>query len=133
MFRQAIIPFFWTVILGVLCGLPGNTFPDLSFWKFLQFDSAAHIFVFLIFTFLWSVAYKKQRNSEFLYRYGPAISLLTGILYGIVIEILQYYIFVRRSAEISDMISDSVGCIFGYFIFKLIYGPVLSETKGRQV
>jgi len=51
--RQFIIPFAWTIVIGVLCGLPGNTFPDLSFWKFLQFDSAAHAFVFLCYTFLW--------------------------------------------------------------------------------
>jgi uncharacterized membrane protein len=128
--RQSVIPVCWTIVVGVLCGLPGNTFPDLSFWKLLQFDSAAHAFVFMAFTFLWSVALKKQSDSAFIKKNALFIAVISGILYGILIEILQYLVFVRRSAEVSDMISDAFGCILGLVVFKLVYGPVF---KGKPV
>jgi VanZ family protein len=48
-------------------------------------------------------------------------------LYGIFIEIMQYYIFVRRSAEISDMISDAVGCLVGYLVIKVVYGNTINS------
>jgi VanZ family protein len=119
--RQFIIPFAWTIVIGVLCGLPGNTFPDLSFWKFLQFDSAAHAFVFLCYTFLWGVGFSKQRHSDFLRRNAIIIAATSGVLYGILIEILQYYIFIGRSCEFSDMVSDAVGCGIGFLVFRGVY------------
>jgi VanZ family protein len=127
--RQYIVPLCWTFFVGVLCGLPGNTFPDLSFWKLLQFDSAAHAFVFVVYTFLWAVGLSKQRNSDFLCRNALLAAALSGVVYGVLIEIMQYYIFVRRSAEFSDMVSDATGCLLGYVVFKMVYGPVLKEKN----
>jgi len=123
--RQSIIPFSWTLVIGVLTGLPGKNFPDMSFWKLLQFDSAAHAFVFLVFTFLWGVALAKQRNFGFLSRNAVGFAAIVGVLYGISIEIMQYYIFIGRSCEFSDMVSDATGCLIGYFVFKAVYGKVL--------
>jgi len=113
----------------VLTGLPGNTFPDMSFWKLLQFDSAAHAFVFVIFAFLWGVAFSKQRDFSFLARHSITIAAIVGIVYGILIEIMQYYIFIGRSAEFSDMLSDAIGCLIGYFLFKMVYGKVLNLLR----
>jgi VanZ family protein len=130
--KQTIIPLGWTIIVGVLCGLPGNTFPDLSFWKLLQFDSAAHAFVFTVFTFLWAVALSKQEDFRFLRRNAIWVAGISGILYGILIEIAQYYIFVRRSAEVSDMIADAIGCCIGFIVFRVIYGHVLTLILEKQ-
>jgi len=102
----------------------------MSFWKLLQFDSAAHAFVFVIFTFLWGVAFSKQRDYRFLTRHSITIAAVVGVVYGILIEIMQYYIFIGRSAEFSDMLSDAIGCLIGYFVFKMVYGAVLKSVKG---
>lgn len=125
--KQALIPVLWTLVIGVLCGLPGNTFPDLSLWALLQFDSFAHATVFVIFVFLWSVAFSKQKNNFFLRENGAWLAVMAGIAYGCLIEILQFFIFVRRSAEWTDMLSDAIGCMIGYFVFRAIYRPVLNQ------
>ena len=132
MSRHLFFPIVWGLIVGLLCGMPGNSFPDLSFWKLLQFDSAAHAFVFAIFSFLWAVAFSKQVSSALLKKWAQPSSVLLGIAYGILLEILQYLIFYRRSAEWSDMVSDSIGCFAGWLAFYLVYRDVLPYKTRHQ-
>src|SRR6185503_2995319 len=113
-----------------LCGLPGYTFPDLSIWAIISFDGAAHAFVFAIFNFLWTVALYKSR-SRIVLKYGLWPALLGSIGYGIFIEIMQYLVFVRRSAEWTDMIADGIGALAGLIIFRLIYAPLLKHLTAQ--
>lgn len=58
-------------------------------------------------------------------RFGVWPVLLFGIGYGTLIEILQYLVFVRRSAEWTDMLADAIGAGVGVLVFKWIYGRVI--------
>lgn len=100
----------------------------MSLWALLQFDSFAHAAVFVIFVFLWSVAFHKQRRFAFFKKNGSWLPVVIGIAYGILIEIMQYLIFVGRDAEWSDMLCDTIGCVAGYFIFRAVYAPVLRKS-----
>jgi VanZ family protein len=122
--RHSIFAWTWTAIVGLLCGLPGYSFPDLSIWAILSFDGAAHAFVFCVFSFLWAVSFYKSR-SRIVMRFGVWPVLLFGIGYGTLIEILQYLVFVRRSAEWTDMLADAIGAGVGVLVFKWIYGRVI--------
>jgi hypothetical protein len=124
--RHLTFPILWTLFILLLCGLPGNTFPDLSFWKLLSFDSLAHAFVFAVFVFLWSVGLTKLQNlscrkKPIRFKKPYRFALFAGIFYGILIEVLQYYVFIGRDFEVSDIISDTIGCFTGLAIFIYIY------------
>ena len=123
--RHLFFPILWTIIIGILTGLPGNSFPNMSLWALLSFDSFAHCFVFAVFTFLWSVALCKQTRRPLLRHRGHYIAAGIGIIYGFLIEILQYMVYVGRSAEWADIIADTLGCIAGWALFTIIYGPIL--------
>jgi VanZ family protein len=112
--------------------LPGNSFPDLSIWAILSFDGAAHAFVFAVFSFLWAIAFYKSRTRPVL-RFGTWPVLLFGIGYGIFIEILQFLIFYRRSAEWTDMLADGIGAVFGILVFKWVYGGVVKSIAAKAV
>jgi VanZ family protein len=127
--RHYLFPVAWTVIIGVLTGLPGNSFPNMSLWALLSFDSFAHAVVFAVFTFLWSVALCKQTAIPFLRRRGEWIAAMAGIGYGLFIEALQATLYVGRSAEWTDMIADALGCMAGLLLFKLVYTPVLKKAR----
>lgn len=129
--RHLVFPLAWTVIIGVLTGLPGNSFPNMSLWALLSFDSFAHAFVFAVFTLLWSVALCKQVKYPLLRRSGYRIAALSGVVYGLLIEALQATVYTGRSAEWADMIADAIGCIAGLWLFKLIYNPVLKTVKNE--
>jgi VanZ family protein len=127
--KHAVPAITWTLVLSTLCGLPGNSFPDLSLWALLRFDSFAHAFVFAVFALLWAVAFCKQRRFELLNRYPLTAALLFSIFYGVLIEIMQYAIFFRRSADWVDMAADAFGGLLGIIAFYIIYRPVLAQVR----
>jgi VanZ family protein len=57
--------------------------------------------------------------------------LILGIAYGILIEILQYLVFYRRSAEWTDMLADAIGCVVGVLVFRWVYGGVVRIVTAR--
>jgi VanZ family protein len=126
--KHAVFAILWTIVLSTLCGLPGNSFPDLSIWALLRFDSFAHAFVFAAFSFLWAVAFRKQQQFSWLRRHSIITALVFSIVYGVLIEIMQYAIFIHRSADVMDMVSDSFGGLLGLIVFYFIYRPVLRQS-----
>ncbi|MGZ5244314.1 MAG: VanZ family protein [Bacteroidia bacterium] len=128
--RHSVFAILWTIVLSTLCGLPGNSFPDLSLWALLRFDSFAHAFVFAIFSFLWAVAFRKQEQIKWLRKYSILAAFIFSIIYGVLIEFMQYAIFFRRSADFLDMVSDAFGGLLGIIIFWIIYWPVLRQQSG---
>jgi len=41
--------------------------------------------------------------------------MITGIVYGIAMEIVQKYFIPFRSFDLGDIIADAIGCVVGYF------------------
>jgi VanZ family protein len=41
--------------------------------------------------------------------------MITGIVYGIAMEIVQKYFIPFRSFDLGDIIADGIGCVAGYF------------------
>jgi VanZ family protein len=49
------------------------------------------------------------------------LAVFIGIAYGILIEFLQYAVFVNRSFDYADMIADALGASSCYFFALFIY------------
>jgi VanZ family protein len=41
--------------------------------------------------------------------------MITGIVYGIAMEIVQKYFIPFRSFDLMDILADGIGCVAGYF------------------
>ncbi len=41
---------------------------------------------------------------------------MSGLIYGIAIELVQHFIIPFRSFELSDIIADAIGCALGFMI-----------------
>jgi VanZ family protein len=119
--KHISLPFIWALFILALCGLPGHDFPDLSFWQLLTFDKFAHAFVFAVLAIMLIVAFKKQRKFFFLRENSIKTALISSILYGGVIELIQQAFFIGRYADIFDFIANTIGCFLGLFSFYLIY------------
>lgn len=112
----------WAAFILVLCGIPGSQLPEMPFWDIFSFDKAAHVAVFLVLSVLLKVAFLKQHQYCNLRYKCNIIVVLIAAGYGVVIELLQAFVFAERSAEINDMIANTIGACLGLFVFKLIYG-----------
>ncbi|MGK0420975.1 MAG: VanZ family protein [Polaribacter sp.] len=72
-------------------------------------DKLQHCFAYLVLTFFWLFAfYKKERKH---------LIIFCCILFGILIEVLQYTITNYRTGDYLDVLANSSGVLFGFFIF----------------
>jgi len=105
----AIPPLLWAIIMLVLTLTPAKEMPRTPDWKLLAFDTAAHAGVFAVLAVLSWVALRQQRRWPALAQ-RPAMPVLIGcVLFGGLIEVLQYLMAVGRQAEWSDVAGDSLG------------------------
>ena len=109
------------IIILLLTMTPGENMPQTSLWdEILSFDKIAHIFIFAVLVYLMIIGLRKQYSYVFLRQYALRTSLITGIAYGLIIEIIQYYI-PGRSFELADLLADSAGCFLGLGLFFVVY------------
>lgn len=78
--------------------------------KFAVSDKLIHAVSYFILMFLWSlflVSQNKKRNFKFLI----AITAIFAFIYGIIIEVLQGTLVETRTADIFDVLANSLGIV----------------------
>lgn len=116
----------WALFILVLCGLPGNEINKVKFIDIPQFDKFVHFFLYFVFTLLLISENNKQKSFRKVTVDAILIAAAISLGYGAVIEILQKYLFVNRSAEIWDMIANTSG----FLVAVLSYRVVNRVTEG---
>ena len=134
-FRYNLPGIVWGLIILLLLGMPGDRLPDTFFINIPHFDKIVHGFLFFIFVLLLVYGFAKQYRYKILFSYPSLSSILTGILYGGITEILQNFLFRGRTGDIFDFAADVTGCVLGtiffishkFFLCKKLYS-VMSTT-----
>ena len=103
----------WVVVTAILHAIPGSDFPVVSFSDFFQLDKLIHSIIFMIGVYLFAVALNEQQKIQFLRHV-----VISFIVYGLLLEVLQGLVFVERSADILDWLADIIGVFLGVWIFK---------------
>lgn len=105
----AALPLLWTAIMLVLTLTPAKEMPRTPHWELLSFDTAAHAGVFAVLAALSWFSLRRQGRWLALARHAVAVVLLGCVLFGGLIEVLQYVMAVGRHAEWTDLLGDSLG------------------------
>ncbi|RYY21596.1 MAG: M20/M25/M40 family metallo-hydrolase [Cytophagaceae bacterium] len=105
----AVPPLLWAGIMLVLTLTPAQEMPKTPDWQVVAFDTAAHAGVFAVLAVLSWVALRQQRRWPVLAQRAAWVVLVGCVLFGGLIEILQYLMHVGRQAEWSDLGGDSLG------------------------
>lgn len=91
--------------------------PSLEKVSLIVFDSYGsigyrlNIILFIPLGFLIPIIWKEERKI--------CRIALRGFMFSLIIELLQ--IFCGRITDIDDLIANTIGCIIGYLIFKVIF------------
>ena len=109
----------WALLILVLCGLPGDQFERSNV---VNADAAIHVFFYGVLFFLLSVGFIKQTTYRVLREQTLRKVFVITVLYGVLVEVLQGYVFIGRSIEVSDMLFNGLGSLIGMFVFMSIYG-----------
>ncbi|MFD1871792.1 VanZ family protein [Hymenobacter bucti] len=112
----AVPPLLWAAIMLVLTLTPAQEMPRTPDWKLLAFDTAAHAGVFAVLAVLSWVALRQQRRWPALAQRAGIVVLIGCVLFGGLIEILQYLMAVGRQAEWSDLAGDSLGAVLALLL-----------------
>jgi aminopeptidase YwaD len=105
----ALLPLLWSIVMLVLTLTPAQEMPETPTWKFLSFDTAAHAGVFAVLAGLCWVALGQQRRWPALARHAGWVVFAFCVVFGALIEALQYAMHVGRHADWTDLLGDSVG------------------------
>lgn len=115
----------WGLIIIIILGLPGDDLADISFLNIPYFDKIVHVFLFLVFVFLLAYGFAKQNRFNILHHKFLLFSLLTGVIYGGLTEILQEVVFTERTSDFFDFIADVTGCLTGLIFFFFLKEKIL--------
>jgi VanZ family protein len=120
MFFKYLWPAFaWALLILIICGVPGHNIPNVSFWKWLKPDKVIHLVVYAILCYFLIRGFTRQEKYPVLKNFAKLIAVTTGIAYGILIEVLQHYVFIGRSGEIFDAMANAIGVLLGLWFFNM--------------
>jgi len=120
----------WSIIILLLTGLPGKDFPKITtFWGWLEPDKVVHLFIFGGLAFLILFGFREQYFSSDKRYLFVLIAVVTTAMYGLITEILQFYVFIGRSGNRFDFFTDTIGAVGGWLLFIYLYRKKL-RRKG---
>ena len=101
-----------------------------SLLSFEGADKLVHFLFYFGFTFLLALAYKGSFVIA-LNQKAQVIVALIAMIYGGIIEFLQGFFTVYRSAELGDFVANSVGVIFGLVALRVL-NPFFNRMKNPK-
>jgi len=110
----------WAIIIAVLSSIPGDDVSKIKILNIPHMDKIAHLGIYFILSFLFFL--EAHRNSFAIKtnrKFSIAILFLC-VLYGIIMEFLQFFLFQERSAEFLDIIANSTGSVLSLFVFLVL-------------
>lgn len=102
----------WAIFIAVLHAIPGSDLPNFNLSNLFQIDKLVHAIVFAIGIYLFAIALVAQQNKNFL-----SYLIVSFVVYGLILEVLQGTIFVERSTDLLDWLADTIGVFIGVLIF----------------
>lgn len=111
----------WAIIIFILCSISVPEIKKVSLIEFENMDKVVHGVFYLILGILLVSSFKKYKKPVFKNPfYLLVLSFFIAISYGILIELLQYSIFTYRSAELLDVLCNTLGAFLGVLIYKYL-------------
>ena len=111
-----LIAILYSCFISVLFFIPSQDLPNIHF---SALDKIVHILIYFILVNLWMLYLYIRNGFQFNNKWGLII-LLSVLLYGIIIEILQGLLTISRSADIFDVLANLIGSLIGIYFFKSI-------------
>ncbi|KIC65230.1 antibiotic resistance protein VanZ [Chryseobacterium taiwanense] len=103
------MPIYWAFLTYMLLK-PGEE--NQEYWfMFDGLDKVLHFSIFAMLGFCFMAAFPKIKFSYF---------FQIILIYAFLTEILQEEMGLGRSMETLDVVADTIGCLIGYYIYKLL-------------
>jgi len=108
--KYNIASIFWTLLILVLCLMPGKDLPSVDI---INFDKLAHFGIYLILALLMYYGWRKQDSFLSLHKNTMVKILILTSCYGFAVEIMQELFTTDRHFELLDALANSIGAVTG--------------------
>ncbi len=122
-FRYNLLSVLWTIVIVVLCCIPGQAIPDASFLDIPHFDKIVHFGLYFVLAIITVKGFAVQNCLQQLRAYPYIYTLLYAFILGTVIEFLQHNLIPFRSGDGWDMLANILGCLAGIVCIQLRIAP----------
>ncbi len=109
----------WAVVILFLSALPDENFRPLWMNLPIAMDKLVHSFMYLLLSVLMFIEYESYRGKLLVWKNSLILSSI-AFFYGIVIELLQMFIFVGREASWWDVVANATGIILAIIFYNVI-------------
>ena len=100
--------------------MPAKEIPSSSFY-FEGMDKLVHFTMYLLLVYFWIAGMKRQNISPQLRKKAFYLGVIGAFTIGIFMEVIQHFYIKNRYFETLDLIANGIGCIFGVFLFRIIF------------
>lgn len=118
--RYLLPALLWGLVIFLAISMPPGNIPKTGLFNIPYFDKIVHFGLFTVFGMLLSLGLFKQREEGLLRQNFVLLTILTGLFYGSITEILQHFYFTGRDGNWFDVMANLFGTVFGVIIFRLI-------------
>jgi len=109
----------WSLIIIILCCIPGKEFPDASLFKIPHLDKIVHFTFYFVLSVVSVNYFSKQYSSQLSSSSAYFITFIYGLILGVAIEFIQHFFIPFRDGNALDGLANTTGSIFGLFIVKV--------------
>jgi len=112
-FRYTWPAWVWTIIICILCLLPGDQLPKDPIQNA---DKIYHAGAFGLLSFLFALGFAKQFSFTSIRKYAIPVSIILSAALGGLIEVLQHHFVKNRFGDWMDFGFDVAGSLIGAII-----------------
>lgn len=105
----------WSVIIFILLAMPSSGLESKTLIKVPGLDKLIHFTLFAVYSWLW-MRYKAAQNR--ISKTNLFTIVISGCVFGILMEFVQLHPFVNRDFEWGDMMADGLGAASVLFLPK---------------
>lgn len=105
----------YSIFISVLFFIPSTGFPTV---KVQGLDKMVHGGIHFVLIFLWMLYFYVKNDFQFSTKW-VLLLFLSLMVFGIIVEILQYLLTDSRGADILDIAANVTGSLLGILFFKI--------------
>jgi len=115
--NKKLLAIGWNIVILFFCLINLSDFNEVRKVNIPNIDKIVHFVFYTVSSYLWLRALLEARSSK----KGTVIAVASGlILFGLTVEYLQDAFTAQRSFEWLDVLSNTLGVLFGTTVY-LVY------------
>lgn len=114
----------WLLIVLIACATPGEQLPPSPF---LDFDKLVHVGIFGVLHFLLLRGFLLQNQFPSLRKNHFLLATFISADYGVLMEVLQGYVFRNRSFDQFDIMANLIGVVLAMCIWLMFFAKKLKQ------